>query len=282
MADEAVPPGHWWDAGDSYRPPVPGFDAAVPSPARIYDYYLGGKDNFAVDREAAEKALSVVPDGRWVARANRSFLVRAVSFMAQRGIRQFIDLGTGIPTSPSVHEVAREVHADARVLYVDNEPSVTVHNRALLATSEGVVSIDGDIRHSYEIFASTEMQELIDFDQPVGVLLVAVLHFISDSDDPEGIVRAFTKYMAPSSYLALSHITSDGTEPQVMATIQEAYAKASAPAVFRTKFEIQAFFAGLDMEGPGLVDVTEWTAYERISSARPTALRFLAGIGRQP
>jgi hypothetical protein len=248
----------------------------------MYDYYLGGKDNFTADREAAEKALSVVPDGRWVARANRSFLVRAVSFMAQRGIRQFIDLGTGIPTSPSVHEVAREVRADARVLYVDNEPSVTVHNRALLATCEGVVAIDGDIRQPYGIFASTELQELIDFSQPVGMLFVAVLHFITEGDDPEGIVRSFTKYMAPGSYLALSHITSDRTDPHVIATIQEAYAKASAPAVFRTKFEIQAFFAGLDMEGPGLADVTEWTAYERISSARPTALRFLAGIGHKP
>jgi hypothetical protein len=201
--------------------------------------------------------------------------------MAQRGIRQFIDLGTGIPASPSVHEVARTVQRDARVLYVDNEPSVTVHNRALLATCDGVVAIDGDIRHPYEIFASTELQELIDFGRPVGMLFVAVLHFVAEGDDPEGIVRAFAKYMVPGSYLALSHITSDGTDPHVIATIHEAYAKTSAPAVFRTKAEIQGFFAGLDMVGPGLADVTEWTAHERISSARPTALRFLAGIGRK-
>ncbi len=282
MADKAIPPGHWWDAGDGDQPPVRGFDPTIPSPARMYDYYLGGKDNYAVDREAAEKALSVVPDGRWVARANRSFLVRAVSLMAERGVRQFVDLGTGIPTSPSVDEVARAVHADARVLYVDNDATVTVHNRALLAKSQGIVALDGDIRQPYKIFASPELQELIDFGQPVGVLFVAVLHFITDGDDPEGIVRAFTKYMVPGSYLALSHITSDGTDPHIVATIQEVYAKASAPAVFRTRFEIQTFFGGLALERPGLVDVTEWLAYERISSAKPSALRFLAGIGRKP
>ena len=192
----------------------PGFDPSVPSPARMYDYYLGGKDNFPADREAAEQALSVVPFGREVARANRQFLARAVTFMARDGIGQFIDLGTGLPTRPNVHEVARSIQPDARVLYVDNDPMVCSHARALLATNDGVAAIQGDIRTPQAILNDPVTRTMIDFTRPVGVLFVAVLHFLTDDDQPWEQVAAFRWRMASGSMLAVSHITSDGTPPE--------------------------------------------------------------------
>ena len=245
----------------------------------MYDYYLGGKDNYAADRAAAEKVLSVVPHGRQIAQANRHFLAHAVVLMANHGIRQFIDLGTGIPTSPSVHELAKLVQPDAHVLYVDNDPTVTVHNQAILAKSAGVRAIDGDIRKPYGIFTSPALEGFIDFDQPVGVLFVAVLHFITDEDEPEALVKTFKTYMASGSYLALSHITSDGTDPTVMATIRDAYARACAPAIFRTRAQIAAFFIGLEMQPPGLVNVTEWFPFAGRLPAQP-AVGFLGGVAR--
>jgi len=282
MADPTAQPGPWWRSEDEEHPVPSGIDPAVPSPARMYDYYLGGKDNYAADRAAAEKALSVVPHGRQIAQANRHFLAHAVVLMANHGVRQFIDLGTGIPTSPSVHELASVVQPDAHVLYVDNDPVVTVHNQALLAKSACVRAIHGDIRQPYGIFTSPVLEEFIDFDQPVGILFAAVLHFIGDEDEPEALVKTFRSYMAPGSYLALSHIASDGTDPKVVATIQDAYAHASAPAIFRTRAQIAAFFTGLELEPPGLVDVTGWFPFPGAAPAQPPAVGFLGGVGRMP
>jgi len=262
-------------AEDSGGVALPGFDPSVPSPARMYDYYLGGKDNFPADREAAEQALSVVPFGREVARANRQFLVRAVTFMARGGIRQFIDLGTGLPTRPNVHEVARSVNPDARVLYVDNDPMVCSHARALLATNDGVAATRGDIRTPQAILDDPVTRTLIDFTRPVGVLFVAVLHFLTDDDQPLEQVAAFRWRMADGSMLTVSHITSDGTPPKVQAAIQDVYAEASAPAVFRTRQEIESFFGGLDLVKPGLVDVGAWRSLRR---SPPAPLRFLGGV----
>ena len=243
----------------------------------MYDYYLGGKDNFPADRAAAEMALSVVPDGRDVARSNRRFLIRAVRHMARQGVAQFIDLGTGYPTSPSVHETAAAVVDRPRVVYVDNDAIVTAHNRALLGGRDGVTVLHGDIRCPGQIFKQDELWNAIDFDRPVGVLFVAVLHFVPPEDDPESTVRTFINYLVPGGFLAVSHITSDGTAPAVMATIREAYRTANAPAVFRRREEIAAFFAGLDVVHPGLVEVSAW----RARGGRPSALRFLGGVGRK-
>jgi S-adenosyl methyltransferase len=264
-------------AQDSGGVTVPGFDPSVPSPARMYDYYLGGKDNFAADREAAEQALSVVPFGREVARANRQFLVRAVTFMARDGIDQFIDLGTGLPTRPSVHEVARSVHPDARVLHVDNDPMVCSHAQALLATGDGVAAIQGDIRTPQAILDDPVTRTMIDFTQPVGVLFVAVLHFLTDNDQPREQVAAFRWRMTSGSMLAVSHIASDDTPLQVKATIQDVYAEASAPAVFRTRQQIESFFGGLDLVEPGLVEVGAWRS---LRSSPPAPLRLLGGVAR--
>ena len=264
-------------ATDSRGVVLPGFDPSVPSPARMYDYYLGGKDNFPADREAADQALSVVPFGREIARANRQFLVRAVTFMARSGIGQFIDVGTGLPTRPNVHEVARSIHPNARVLYVDNDPMVCSHARALLATNDGVAAIQGDIRRPQAILNDPITRTLIDFTQPVGVLFVAVLHFLTDDDQPWEQVAAFRWRMAGRSMLAISHITSDGTPPEVQSTIQDVYAEASAPAVFRARHDIESFFGGLDLVEPGLVEVGAWRSLRR---SPPAPLRLLGGVAK--
>jgi len=256
--------------------------AAVPSPARMYDYYLGGKDNYAVDRAAAEKALSLVPHGRRIARGNRDFLIRAVTLMAERGISQFIDLGTGFPTSPNVHQAARAITPDARVAYIDNDPVVTAHNQALLAKDDKILALPGDIRQPHSFLGRDEIWQLIDFTQPIGVLFVAVLHFIPPEDDPEASVATLVRNMVPGSYLAMSHITSDGTPPEVIATIRDAYRTASAPAVFRTREEIGQFFSDLKLIDPGLADLSEWQASAIGRELGPPALRFLAGIATKP
>jgi len=258
---------------------LPDIDVTTPSPARMYDYYLGGKDNFPADRRAAEKALSVVPQGRAVARANRSFMVRAVRFMARNGVRQFIDLGTGIPTSPNVHEIARGITPDARVAYVDNDPVVTMHNRTLLANNnDGIAAIYGDVRYPLDIVTSGALRQIIDFSQPVAVLFVAVLHFLTNGEDPYNSVGVFRDHMSAGGYLAVSHITSDGTDSAVITAIRDAYANASAPAVFRTREQIREFFTGFDLVKPGLTEISRWPGNNRKTAELP-ALRFLGGVG---
>ena len=177
----------------------PGNDAARPAAARIYDYLLGGKDNYAVDRDAAERVLAVAPDQRQLARANRAFAIRAVGLLASAGIRQFVDLGTGFPTSPSVHEAARRADPSARVVYVDYDPLVHVHNTALLAQDDQVISVQADVRQPESILDHPEVARLIDFGQPVGVLCVAVLHLVPDAEDPEGIVARSGTGCAPAA-----------------------------------------------------------------------------------
>lgn len=204
-------------------------------------------------------------------------MVRAVQFMARGGIGQFIDLGTGLPAMPNVHEAAREIRPDARVLYVDNDPMVCTHARALLATNDGVAAIYGDIRAPQAILNDPVTCALIDFTRPVGVLFVAVLHFLTDQDRPQEQVAAFRWQMADGSMLAISHITADGTPFDVQTAIHAIYAKASAPAVFRTRREIEAFFGELDLVEPGLVEVGAWRS---LRPSPPAPLRFLGGVAR--
>jgi S-adenosyl methyltransferase len=266
-------------------PPVPGpqatatlMDVSVPNPARMYDYLLGGKDNFAVDRAAAREILSAFPTVRRAAQANRGFLVRALWFLAAHGIRQYIDLGTGFPTPPNVHEVTRQVIPDARIAYVDYDHVVTAHNRALQATTPGVVAVHGDIRRPGEILADPDLLSVIDFAEPVAVLLVAVLHFIRPEEDPAGIVAAFRDHVAPGSYLVISHGVSDGTDPRTIDKITSAYSSSSAPVTPRTAAEITAFFEGWDLVEPGVVDVTRWRPERR---TRTQGIRIAAGVGRR-
>ncbi len=241
-----------------YEPRVPdGVDVTRPSIARIYDYILHGKDNFAVDRAAAAKLLEAGLH-RHIALANRAFLVRAVGFLAGQGIAQYVDLGSGLPTSPSVHEVARETIPGARVVYVDHDPIVVAHNDALLATRDGVITIRADIRDPDAVLNNEALASCIDFGQPIAVLLLSVLHFISHEEDAPAIVAKLRERMAPGSYLAVSVGTCDGADPDMLAEATETYAGARMPFTLRSRAQIMELFDGFDLVEPGLVSLPEW------------------------
>jgi trans-aconitate methyltransferase len=254
-----------------------GFDPAIPSAARIYDYLLGGKDNYEVDRAAAEKVLAVAPDQRRLARANRSFALRAVGVVAGAGVRQFIDLGTGIPTSPSVHEVAMRADPTARVVYVDHDPVVQAHNAAMLGSHSQVATIQADIRQPDTVLGDPDLMRLIDFTEPVGVLCVAVLHLVRDDERPAGILARFLDRMAPGSHLVVSQFAAD-SDPAGMAQLRAVADGTPVQTYFRSTGEIRAFFGGLELLEPGLVSVDEWRP-EGITA--PTRLKIVGGVGRK-
>jgi hypothetical protein len=254
----------------------PGINARVPSTARIYDYILGGKDNYAVDRAVAEQILAVAPDTRRLARCNRAFLVRTVRYLAEHGISQFIDLGAGIPTSPSVHEVARALQPGAPVVYVDNDPVVVAHNRAKLRAGSGVTTVEGDIRRPGEVLADPAVTKLIDFDRPVGVLLVSVLHLLTDHEDPASVVGAFRDLMAPGSHMVISHLW-DRSDERAMGTVVESFREGAVEPVFRSVEEIVGWFAGFDLVSPGLVECERWRPEDE---PVPTLLKMVGGVGR--
>lgn len=262
----------WADEDDTWVPPA--VDPSVFSVARVYDFFLGGKDNYAADRAAAEQILAVIPDFADVTRANRDFLNRAVRFLAVSGVRQFIDLGTGIPTSPSVHQIAREVVPDATVVYVDIDPVVIVHNRALLATLPGVVTIQQDLRQPDAVLGDRMVKELIDFDQPVGLLMVAVLHFVAQDVAPE-IVARYRAALAPGSYLAIDVACRDGMNLADVERLEGMYARSTAPLVLRNGAQIEQLFEGMDLVEPGVVDFTRWRA-----TGPGCSVHGLAGVGR--
>ncbi|MGW0802332.1 SAM-dependent methyltransferase [Nonomuraea sp. NPDC002799] len=256
-------------------------DPSVPSSARVYDYLLGGKDNVAVDRAVAEKLLAVAPDTRLVVRANRKFQIAAVRHLAEQGVRQFIDLGTGIPTSPSIHEAARAVSPACRVVYVDNDPVVRLHAQVLLADAPGLAGIQADLRRPAEVFADPHVSGLIDFDQPLCVLMVGVLHYVMDEEDPAGIVAAFRKRMAPGSHLVFSHAMAE-SDPETIAQLAMATDGTPAQARFRARKEVLELLDGFDLIGPGLVPVQDW----RLGDDGPPLLdsvprlRIDGGVGR--
>jgi hypothetical protein len=256
----------------------PSIDVNTPSVARMYDYVLGGKDNFEVDRVAAERALAVVPDGRDLARANRSFMVHAVRTMAEAGVEQFLDLGTGIPTSPNVHEVARPTRPGAKVAYVDNDPIVMAYGRALLGQTEGVTCIPLDLRRPQEVLADDHFRRLMDLQQPVGVLLIAVLHFITHDLSCE-IVARYRDVLAPGSWLAISAATTEGVDPSVIARVQEVYRGSTAPLVMRSRAQIDQLFEGFDLDaGGGLHDVRGWLTDPPTGGLTATALCGIAPV----
>lgn len=241
-------------------PVPPLIDARLdrPTPARMYDYFLGGKDNFAVDREAAERVKQAIPNTYEIVWENRFFLQRAVRHLAGQGIDQYVDLGTGLPTQGNVHEIARQFIPDARVAYVDNDPIVLAHGRALLAGSPGTTVINADMREPHTVLDDPGLQALIDFSRPVAVLFVAVLHFVTDAEDPAGLVKAFRSVMAPGSYLVLSHLTTDGPPPAAVARTIEIYQGATSPIAFRDREQIARFFEGFNLQRPGLVRPWQW------------------------
>jgi hypothetical protein len=240
--------------------PRPGaIDATRPHQARIYDYWLGGKDNFAVDREAAERALAVFPGLRRGVRAQRAFLANAVEYLARTaGIRQFLDIGTGIPTASNTHEVAHAVDPAARVVYVDNDPMVLAHARALLtgSTPGGTSYLDADLRDTATIL--TEAAARLDFTMPVGVLLVGILQLIPDTDEPRAIVTRLMAAVPPGSWLAIFHPASDIMTDQMSEVARQVSAGSATPTTLRSKAEVMRFFDGLELLDPGLVQVHRW------------------------
>lgn len=254
----------------------PALDVTKPNPARVYDYLLGGKTHFEADRGAAEKILTVVPHGRALARATRRFVIRAAELMAWEGVAQFIDLGTGIPSEPAVHQAARAIVPRARVLYVDADPVAVQHAVALLANGGGVSAIRGDIRYPEAIFSHAVTRDLIDFRRPVGLLFGSVLHFVSGADRA---VAAFRDRAAAGSMLAISHVCSDHTPAAVRQAIEHVYADSPVPVAFRSRQEIAAFFGGLPLAAPGLVEVASWRAN---GPRAGWTLELLAGVASKP
>jgi hypothetical protein len=234
------------------------FRPDIPSPARIYDYLLGGKDNYPADRQAGDEIIARLPNSRQAVRWNRTFLRRAVRFLVnEAGIRQLIDIGTGLPTAGNVHEIAQQGGLPVRVVYVDNDPVVLAHGRNMLHGVPNTVILEHDLRAPGEILADPELRRLIDFSRPVGILLVAIFHFISDDDDPAGIISELLAPFPAESCLVLSHVTQDGT-PAVGDTVRNVYDEATAQAFVRSHDEVLSLVRGLDLVEPGLVWLPQW------------------------
>ncbi|UGT44623.1 SAM-dependent methyltransferase [Nocardia yamanashiensis] len=246
------------------------------SAARVYDYLLGGKDNYETDREMAGRMLSQVPEIKTLVWFTRGFLLKAVEMAADAGIRQFLDLGSGIPVSPSVHEAAREIQPSAQVVYVDYDPVVVTHCDALLAGPPGVTALLGDIRCPGEILEQLRERELIDFNEPVAVILSGVLHYVMDDERPADIVATFRDQLAPGSYLAMSHGSSD-SDPEILRVLTGTN-NTPSQVKFRSTPETQAFMDGFDLFEPGVVPVQQW-----LRPGLPTTRMIMLGaIGRKP
>jgi hypothetical protein len=261
----------------------PEVDTRRANVARVYDYWLGGSHNFLADQDVARAIAAVEPNIRAMARANRAFLGRAVRFLAASGIRQFLDIGSGIPTERNVHEVAQEADPGARVVYADIDEVAIAYSKALLAGNQNAAAIEADTREPEKILTHHATARLIDFSQPVGLLLVAVLHVIGDSDDPWRIVSTLRDAVAPGSYLVLCHATSEGRPAATTQAVETLY-KGSVPAQgrIRSRAEILRFFDGFDLVDPGLVYIPEWRpdAPSDVPDD-PSKLWALVGVGRK-
>ncbi|MFF7751723.1 SAM-dependent methyltransferase [Streptomyces sp. NPDC007971] len=230
-------------------------DTSRPHPARIYDYLLGGKDNYAVDQRAGDELAAAAPEVRIGLQANRAFLQRAVRYVVAHGVRQILDIGTGLPTSPNVHEVAHETAPQVRVAYVDNDPIVAAHANALLSKSGATSVVLGDLRDPRAVVDHPDVRRTIDFDEPVALLLVAVLHFLTDAEQPAQIVAALRDALPAGSFLVLSHATGDFAD---RSAAQAVYNKATATLNLRSRTEVERFFDGFELVEPGLTQVPFW------------------------
>ncbi|WP_407675955.1 SAM-dependent methyltransferase [Peterkaempfera bronchialis] len=259
-----------------------GVDPGKASVARIYDAMLGGEHNFAIDREALAAFTAIDPQVRSLARANRAFLGRAVRFLVDAGVRQFLDLGSGIPTQGNVHEVAQAAAPDARVVYVDNDPVAVAHSASLLADNPGAAIVNGDIRRPADILASPKVREVIDFEQPVAVLMITILHFITEEERPGDLVAAYRDALPAGSWLALTHAT-DEDRPDTAAAVGKLYrSKATSPVTARSRDGIARLFDGFDLVEPGLVHVPLWRpdAEDELPD-NPREFWVYAGVGRK-
>jgi hypothetical protein len=258
------------------------FDPDRPNAARVYDYFLGGSHNLAADRELAAQILAAKPDSALVVQANRAFLRRAVLYCVESGIRQFLDLGSGIPTVGSVHEVAQRAAPDSRVVYVDIEPVAVAHSRAILAGNGRVGVLQADIRDPERILGDPGLHTLLDLTRPVAVLMVAVLPFVDDKADPWRIAARFRDAASSGSYLVISHITADA-RPQEIAMLAERYRSTTTPITMRSRDQVERFFTGLGLVDPGVVFVQQWRPdWLGEVEGKPQWSSVYCGVGRKP
>jgi len=255
-SDEPAAPA----GGTAGKAKPPAFDTSVANQARIYDYLLGGKDNYAADREAVDAVIKIAPEMGFTARANRAFLGRAVRYLAaEAGIRQFLDIGTGIPTAGNTHQVAQAIAPETRVVYVDYDPIVLAHARALLTSGDAGATeyIDSDLRDTATILE--QASQLLDFTQPVAVTLVAILHAIPDSDDPHAIVGQVMDAVPSGSYLALSHLGREFLPPETLRQMEDlSRGNIQQQFVYRSRDQVARFFTGMDLVEPGMVPLEDW------------------------
>ncbi|WP_433172499.1 SAM-dependent methyltransferase [Actinoallomurus sp. CA-150999] len=257
-----------------------GIDTGKPSVARMYDYYLDGKDNYQVDRDAVDRIAQAMPEIRQLARENRAFLRRAVRYMARQGIRQFIDIGSGLPTAGNTHEVAQQIAPDSRVVYVDNDPIVLVHGRALLARDDNTTVATADMREPTSVLEHPNTTKLIDFSKPVGVLLIAMVHFLTEEERPD-VMGALRDALPSGSHITFTHVTRDGQSAAAVDQIESVYATTPTPIYFREHAQIARFFDGYDLVDPGLVTIDAW--HPDPADPAPEATRWLyGGVGRKP
>ncbi|MDJ0382807.1 SAM-dependent methyltransferase [Streptomyces sp. G-G2] len=264
----------------------PGIDISVPSVSRIYDYYLGGSHNFEVDRQAARRAMEFIPGLPKIMQANRAFMRRAVRYAASEGITQFLDIGSGIPTFGNVHEIAQAASPEARVVYVDHDPVAVAHSQAVLAGTERTGIVAADLRKPQDILESPEVTGLLDLDRPVALLLVAVLHFLEDADEPYASVAALRDALAPGSLLVLTHASYEGVPvaEEVAGGAVGVYRDIRSPLVMRSGEDIGRFFDGFEWVEPGLVSMPQWrpeSAEDGEVQEDPYAFSGFAGVGRK-
>jgi S-adenosyl methyltransferase len=260
---------------------MPDFDTSVPHIARVYDYWLGGKDNFAADRELGERTLAAYPNLVFSVRANRAFLARAVRLLAAgEGIRQFLDIGTGIPTANNTHQVAQHIAPESRIVYVDNDPIVLSHAQALLKSSpQGTCAyLDADLRDPGRIL--DQAARTLDFSQPVAVMLIAVMHFIGDDDEAAAIIGMLMGACAPGSFLAISHVASDIDTEQQAEMVRRLNQSVAEKATMRDRAGVARLFAGLELVEPGVVPVSRWRPDNELQADSPTGL--WGGVARKP
>lgn len=287
MAQWSSPESPDTAAAESARAGQAQIDTSVPHPARRYNYLLGGKDNFAVDRAAGDELARMFPTVRIAAVENRRFLQRATRFLTEEaGIRQFLDIGTGLPTADNTHEVAQRIAPESRVVYVDNDPMVMAHARALLSsTPEGRTTyLEDDLRHPERILARPELAATLDLSEPVGLILVAVLHFIADDDGgARRLVRTLLDGLAPGSYLVASHATADQGTDESIAQFKQAFRAGHIDVWPRSRAEFTELFAGLDLVPPGVTMASEWRA-ENEPGPRPDPndVAIYGAVGRKP
>ncbi|GAA2634636.1 SAM-dependent methyltransferase [Streptomyces axinellae] len=259
-----------------------GIDLNVPSVSRMYDYYLGGSHNFEIDRETARRAIDAWPGLPRIMQANRAFMRRAIRFAVSEGIGQFLDIGSGIPTFGNVHEVARGLDQDARVVYVDNDPVAVAHSRAVLEGDPKTGIVSADFRSPQDILESPEVESLLDLRKPVALMLVALLHFIEDRDEPRKTIADLARELAPGSLLIVSHGSADNAPRRDGGSaLRKVYESASAPLIARSQDEIAPFFEDFEMIDPGLVPLSRWRPDNPSEQEDTAVLAGVAGVGRK-